>query len=567
MDAKNMLLLDDFIDKVGRHFVVPVFQRTYVWKKEQVQQLINDIENLIDNSDCHFVGSIIYVSDTRGNYQECMIIDGQQRLTTIFLILNQLKKIYIKLGDSRGFDRIENRYLNNEYAPDGFRLKLKPLVDAELIYKKIINDEFIMPEERKSLIYINNNYIEDYLTKNILIEKMFSVDDFFNALRKLEIVYIQLDESDNAQKIFESINSAGVKLEPSDLIRNYILMGENNNSQETMYYKYFKTIEKNISGNSISESDFYRFYLAYKKYNYISKKNLYVEFKKFYSDEVLTFSKENILSNLTLFSKFYNLIINGINELNMEIDQNIIDSLMMINNFDVLTVIPLLFEIMMRYYENRINKKILFDSLSLIESYLVRRNLVSAPSNSISRLSPSIVKKLNDVNYAENYYSSLVEFLVSNNVNNKNFMPNDSYVKNALKNINAYSNKHIKKILLEIENLNNDITINNVSIEHILPQKLNDYWREKVLKIENETVTESHERYLNMLGNLTILSQKDNSIASNSPFGIKKSVYVQNNHIKLNLDIISKESWDSTDIETRTNDMAKLILKRWKYPK
>ena len=245
-DAKK--LLNEFIASTqGVQYVIPVYQRNYTWRKKHVNKLIQDINDLLTGkTQSHFIGSIVYVITREVfNQREWSIVDGQQRLTTIFLLLYAIRDILEKRGDTQKAKALRSQYLENVNAEGDYKLRLKPLVNNDFEFKKIV-DKDVDHLDKSSLIFQNYNLLFKQVETWL---KDYSIEDIIKAVDKLYVVYIQLDKDDNAQQIFESINSTGETLKASDLIRNYILMNKIDQVQTKYFTNYWKVIENNLEND------------------------------------------------------------------------------------------------------------------------------------------------------------------------------------------------------------------------------------------------------------------------------------------------------------------------------
>lgn len=240
MEVGKKSILNGFIGgNNSTQFVIPIYQRNYVWGKDNVNQLLKDIEKMIpyidDENRFHFFGSIVYIDTIhKGSFNEWTIIDGQQRLTTIFLLLQAMKVVYVESNKI-----ISKKYLLNDEdivnSKDEYdRYRLKPLVSDDNVYLKISNDNLIglSNEEKNSNIYKVYNIIK---TRLMDWKNKYDIETILNALDKFKVVWIQLAKSEDPQQVFESINSTGVNLTAADLIRNFVLMNKSDNKQTKIY--------------------------------------------------------------------------------------------------------------------------------------------------------------------------------------------------------------------------------------------------------------------------------------------------------------------------------------------
>ena len=251
---------------VGAQFVIPVYQRNYTWTPErEVKQYLNDLCRVLRGEyKNHFMGILIYLEKTIDfGSREFSVIDGQQRLTTTFLTIYAIREMFKCNNDLDAVGLLDGQFLTNMHCKDKIKYRLKPLVADDDVYRFIVEDRLEDIENKDSLIYKNYIYIRGYLEG--LVANGYSANDILLALNKLYIVCVPISEEDNAQKIFESINATGVKLTAADLIRNYLLMNLDSDTQDNYYRDYWRKIEESISNDSKDLEMFFRMYLAIKK--------------------------------------------------------------------------------------------------------------------------------------------------------------------------------------------------------------------------------------------------------------------------------------------------------------
>lgn len=312
MDAAPMKLLK-LLGENKSTFNIPVYQRNYEWTKEQIHQYFMDIESILkeETRGGHFLGTIVFVSNEKpGLMMERIIIDGQQRITTTFLLL---KAIYDLLDDdhSREKEEIYETYIINKHVDDQYKLKLKPVDEDMKAYTNLIESNLISQEFK--IITNYNLFIE------LIKSSEFKPIEIYEALSLVEIVYISLDKNskkENPQLIFESLNSTGLSLTQADLIRNFVLMNLDYDAQTQLYRKYWMEIENLLPNIRISE--FVRGFLSMKNGITINKDKVYQEFKKFYFK--YDYSAEEILKELLKYSRYYHWFTN-INCENEEINE------------------------------------------------------------------------------------------------------------------------------------------------------------------------------------------------------------------------------------------------------
>ncbi|MEN6512209.1 MAG: DUF262 domain-containing protein [Chloroherpetonaceae bacterium] len=345
--------LDSFLASNRTQFIIPIYQRNYDWTISQCEQLLNDILEVGRNKkmDAHFIGSIVYVHDdiyTTSKIKELTVIDGQQRLTTLTLIYLVIYRLAIKIHNEELAKEIFETYLINKFAPTEEKLKLRPTENNDTALKYLLrsdgNEEYI----GYSRLIENFDYFENRITKD-------NYQAVYEGLSKLMFVEVSLDRNkDNAQRIFESLNSTGLSLSQADLIRNYILMGLNRNDQNKIYQNYWAVIEKlakDETSNVSYVSDLIRNFLTLENKNIPNKGEVYSEFKNKYPTSTLEELEKN-LSSLKSLAKYYNKLLNPRNESDMEIRLQ----LEYINRLEINVVYPFLMKVYEDYSNNIINK-------------------------------------------------------------------------------------------------------------------------------------------------------------------------------------------------------------------
>lgn len=298
-------LLDFLKNSNGCQFVIPVYQRNYTWTAgKEVKQYLDDLKSvLIKEYSNHFLGIIIYL-DTPLDFatREFSVIDGQQRLTTTFLILYAIKALMEEQGATGAINNLEGQYLTNPFASnDRIKYKLKPLVSDDDVYQFIVKDKVDQIENQESKIYKNYIYILNYIRE---LNKLHDYNQILLALNELYVVCIPLSSEDNAQKIFESINATGVKLTASDLIRNFLLMDLDSEKQEEYYRDYWMELERYLSDDSRKLESFFRFYLAGKNKTLPNKNAVYKEFVNWYKNQEPVLGREGIFKDIIKYARY-----------------------------------------------------------------------------------------------------------------------------------------------------------------------------------------------------------------------------------------------------------------------
>lgn len=563
MKAEAESLLDDFIKKsLGNQYVIPVYQRNYTWNKNKhVKQILSDVKALLKNDkDSHFLGTIVYAVKDGHEITEREIVDGQQRLTTVFLMLYALKNIALEISKPDEAGRITEEYLENKYVNDKYKLRLKPLVSDDDVYQKIAEGLEINLEEKvlESKVYINYCYIKEEFKKWIL-EDHYDITSIRKAIDKLKIVYIKIDEEDDAQSIFESINSTGETLTPADLIRNFVLMKKKNDEQERYYKDYWLVLERYMKEDSKKIAEFLRFFLAAKSYNLCNQNAVYDSFKQYWKASEL--DEDIRLQEIVKFAKYYYILyLSEETEINLA-KQTIQELRKIKSNMPA----PFLIKIMELKEDNIITETQLEDIISIINIYLVRRHMMKLDTSDITRYFPQLLR--NVINLCEQYgYENIVDIvkkcLINDNRQKSAYMPDDKQLRAYLWTANAYALTHTRMILDKIEHLNNTapVDLSKLNIEHIMPQTPNEYW----IKYTNGDRQE-YDMQINRIGNLTLVSKIDNSAMGNSTFEKKKKVLEDTLHINMNKEIYEKEKWSVEEIDNRTNKLIDLFIKAYPY--
>jgi len=559
MKADPVSLLSEFIQKSqGSQYVIPVYQRNYTWKKNvQVKKLLEDIVKILEGKvEQHFIGTIVYVVTNNDlTQQERAVVDGQQRLTTLFLTLHVIKQIAKEIGEDNLVEKIKDWYLENSHTTEKFKFRLKPLVSDDEVYIKIAENKINRIENTNSVVYENYLYIKNFIER--LLNK-YTLNQFLNALNKLYIVYIQLDKDDNAQQIFESINSTGESLTSADLIRNYVLMNKESHIQEKLYQEYWLELEK-IFNDSKNTEEFFRFYLASKDYTLPNKREVYDEFKLYWGKETRKNTEENILIDILNYAYHYKILY-----LSDVIDKDIEE----INDLRKLKSnmpAPFLMGAMELYRINKINKKDVKNITELVITYLIRRHMMGQDTSSITRFFPTLLR--NVLEGCEEFgYNKIIDitkkYLINDTRQKSTFMPDDDQLRHYLKTANAYSLSHTRWLLDKIEHYNNraKVDLSLLNIEHIMPQSSNEFW---ISKTKGDIA--KYENYVNRLGNLTLAEMKDNSQMGNNDFNHKKNILSKTQHINLNNEILQKKEWNTQDIDARTEKLTNIFLNIFPY--
>jgi uncharacterized protein with ParB-like and HNH nuclease domain len=548
-----------FLEGHDKSFVIPVYQRNYDWNKENCKQLFNDLVDVIKNKrKSHFFGSIVYLYNDENEDlgQEYIIIDGQQRITTLTLLMLALVNTQeeLKTDDGLDVDLIKNEYLVGKYSGKQ-KMKLKPVKNDAAAFNALF--------EKNEKEFTTSNIVTNYLYfKGALKESNIPLSEIFSAIKRLDIVDIKLKGSeDDPQLIFESLNSTGLDLSEADKVRNFILMRLPGAKQHEYYEKYWNNIEKNTKYNV---SSFIRDYLTYKDRKAPNVNKVYFTFKD-YVTRNSQISIEDILKELLVFSEYYNIIIRA-----NHAKSSVNEILAYLNKLDITVAYPFLLEAFNDYYSEKIiSDEDLLNLLLIIESFIVRRLLCEIPTNALNKIFMALgrdIKCFSD--YRENYIEILKYILLQKRTNQR--FPADDEIKEKmiLRDLYNMNRKNSIHILERLENYNNKERIDlqrllddgSLTIEHIMPQTLSNTWKNE-LGPDYENI---HAVYLHTIGNLTLTAY--NSEMSNKSFADKKTIDGGFLHSKLYLNefVKNQDAWNSFKILERANILIARALNIWR---
>ena len=552
--------ISDFIKStMGSQFVIPVYQRNYTWSPEaETARFMNDIEALLGNRGLpHFLGILIYKEFERGSmYREIRIVDGQQRLTTSFLFLVCLRKIAGERKDRETAGIIDDFYLYNRHASEDIKLRLKPTVSDDDTYERLLygNKKDLSKKNRESNICRNYEYIYDRILE---MNKKHSLLAILDTLSRLDILAFPLSEQDDSQQIFESINSTGAPLTSADLIRNYILMNDASDVQERNYRLYWQPMERYFPQSRKLE-EFFRVYLAAKTYSLLSKRDVYEGFKSFWNSSHI--DQEERLQEINRYCRYYYTIYNGECE-----DPQVEKALKDFRRTESRVPAPFLVELYNLYDDGKIDARTFAAEIRLIDTYLTRRALCGMDNGSLNRYFPQLLRSV--MNSWKKKHRNIHEitkvFLINYNRGKSLAMPTDQQLRSRLREINAYSLMCIRPVLERIEHYGAtaEVDTSDLNIEHIMPQNPNNWWKRNSGAADDEEYT----FYANLIGNLTLCAEYDNTRMGNQDFKFKKNVLSKTLHIRMNTELLNRETWNIQDILNRCDRLARQIAEIYPY--
>ncbi len=563
MEGKAIKLIK-YLDGSEKRFIIPVYQRNYSWKIDNCRQLYDDLVKLsINGRSMHFFGSLVSVYN--GSSEEFLIIDGQQRVTTISLLLlaihNILKEGKLTAEDNKLIDKVYNKYLVDEYDPSERRIKLKAVNKDLEAFEKLFEEE---PSEYVPNSDVTINY--QYFYERILKEEI-SVDELYDAISKLIVIDIKVSENDNPQLIFESLNSTGVDLTEGDKIRNYVLMGQKPEDQETFYKKYWSKIETctgNDNNNNNGVSLFVRDYLSVMKQTTPSMDKIYTTFKSYVVEKNI--AMEDLLKELLEYARLYEILTKSLFN-----DEVVNASISRLNYLETTVSRPFFLQVLELHKQQVLTNKDLREIFLMAENYLFRRNICEVPTNALNKVFLSLNREIRRYDGSYDNYVEKMKYALTAKKESGRF-PDDNEFSTALSEKQVYLMRgRYKNYLFErFENFGTDevkdvysrIESGKYTIEHIMPRTITPAWRDAL----GDESAQIHATWLHRLANLTLTAY--NSSYSNNPFKDKRDAEngFKNSGIRMNQLIAQKDKWTLDELEERDKYMVSKALNIWSYP-
>lgn len=543
-------IITNFLSQNGQQYKIPVYQRNYEWSKDQCKKLFEDIVQAAKRNQLHFTGSIVFqpLAPSKG-INNSIIIDGQQRLTTIYVLIKAL----VDMAETDAEKTIPMTALFNTDQFNQFKLdettkvKLKPAKDNNDQLLNILYDKH-NEIDRNCELYRNYTYFCDLIKEQQ--NKGVSVSDIYRGIGLLTVAVIQLDGNDKAQEIFERINSTGIPLSLADKIRNHVLMTDL--YQDRLYDEYWLKVERLLPKEQLSL--FFLDYLNIKIDGFTKESEAYDVFKEVYLNGKYT--NESILEEILHYAKFYHAFLYGDEKYNKQINELLISH----QKLKQTTVFLFLFHVFDDFEKKIIDEKELEKVLRFLLHYSIRRLICEVASNSLRGLYKTLYSRIfNRPENKDNYYDSIVCFFKQ--LTSRDALPDDSSFILALKENNLYRKNALCKFLLSaIENQGKEkLETENLTIEHIMPQNknLSTAWQ----KMLGENIWKDvQERYLHTLGNLTLTGY--NSELGDKPFDEKKKELddVNTKVVILYSDVKTVDVWNAEAIEKRADRLANIIV-------
>ena len=542
----------------NKQFQIPVYQRYYSWEQEHCKRLWNDLVEMHQrHRDAHFIGPIVNIAEQvmPTGVQKFMIIDGQQRITTLMLLLIALRDYALDHPDDKSINhrRIDNMLLKNEYEEGPEHYKLLLTEQDNKIFTGLVER---LPAEsgwKTSRIYKNYKVFVEYVQSKVLTPA-----EIYQSIGQLQIVNITLDRTvDDAQAIFESLNSTGKELSQSDLIRNNVLMGLAPAEQTDIYMHLWKPMENLFSNEMRDEymDKFFRNYLTMKIGRIPRFDRVYDEFKVYRAkQEKLSIRDlcQDLLNHATYYTnvlykrtsnKTLERLYTDINELHMDV------------------VFPFLLVVHEAYDQEIINEDELAECIRLCLSYVVRRSICNIPANSLNKTFATLRNEI----YITDYVNSLKAYFYL--LQDYKKFPDDDEFTSEFSKRDIYNMRNRNFILSRLENFDNKAPINieNYTIEHIMPQNshLSKEWQDML----GANWKEIQKNYLHTIGNLTLTAY--NERMSDSPFLKKRDMEggFKESALRLNTYVVKQDHWNEACIRERAKILSNKATQIWPYPK
>lgn len=567
--------IHDVLAKNATSFFIPPFQRAYAWGKPEIERFFTDVSKIIESHLDpkqhdkleHFFGTIVIKEENAGFANKSVIVDGQQRLTTTLIFLIALRD---SLADPEKENLITQTYLVNNSSTFQDKIKLKQVTKDWEAYRALVNKEKPKPGVISNAYELLKKLINEKKIKNPDVK----LDHYITALRRMNIAVIFLDErpykGEDPQIIFETLNSLGKPLTLADLIRNFVLLNMDSNSQTEIYEKtWHPKIEEVLLDNT---SHFFRDYLQYKTVSPLkvvsdnNTKELYQQFKEFVEE---TFeNRQNFIYDVIRYVKCYKWIITEINNDtisdNSKNDKEIKELLRNIFH-DIKSEAFKPFVLgLLEYHQYGVNgitlnDEMLISTLTAIRTYLIRRRVLGLTQGENKNI-VLLVNKIEGI-----AQGNISMFYILSNMFYRLRLPNDEEITKRLKEVNFYEElkSYTKFILGKIEEHNTKVSVDfrnpQITIEHIMPQKLDNKWKNDLGK----NFEEIHKNYLHNIGNL-ILTEFNSEIGNRS-FEEKKSKLSKSN-LHYRLSIINKRIWNEDSIKDHQSNMIKWFLETFPLP-
>ncbi len=527
-----------------KQYVIPLFQRSYSWEKKEWEILWNDLCELSRAQEprTHFIGSIVTmptVSVPEG-VTKYLLIDGQQRLTTIFILLSFLRDRAKESGDEGLSEEINNTLLVNPYKKDFDYYKLLPTQVDRDSFQSLIKQKKTDGQDLISKAYVF--FRRKFQRSNIDIQTIKKV-----ITNYLSVVSVVLGADDDPYLVFESLNAKGRPLTQSDLIRNFFFMRIHVDNQEDIYARHWQPMQETLGQNL---TEYIRHYLI-KDGSWAKESDVYFDLKTLIGNgEALKYLKD-----LSVFAGFYKKLLYPEQ---YESDMTVRKAISRLNRIGLTTAYPFLLNCYSAYEDSRMSRSELLGIFGTLENFMIRRFVCGVPTNKLNKIFPPLYSQVQN-RESGSFSDGLRKILQTKGY------PKDIEFRERLSDTSLYGSRDkTAKCKLILETMEETcghkevVELNNLTVEHVMPQTLSEDWKASL----GEDWEETHELYLHVIGNLTLTGY--NSELSNSSFEKKKSLLAES-HLELNKYFSNRQNWDRDEIDWRSHNLANLALKTWSY--
>lgn len=565
-------LLVKFMSGADNRYIIPVYQRNYDWTQKQCKQLFDDLVQVSQTErKRHFFGSIVSTPASGGSGSDFLIIDGQQRLTTVSILLvavsNLISAGKVACSDPMLVRYIRENFIVDVYASDERKLRLKPIKDDCRAFDKLVDGD---EEEFERDSHVTQNY--DYFCTRILAGEI-TPEKLVDAIKRLEIIDIFVEQDENPQLIFESLNSTGLDLTEADKIRNFMLMGLDAETQNEYYEKYWNKIER---FTDYHVSDFLRHYLTLKQKRIPNINAVYFTFKEFVRKQGLSpDSYGSLLSEMLFYARIYGRIA-FVGDFGWAVSRKITATLRRLSLIDVSVSYPFLLALFSAMEKGEISESEVEKSLECVESFVFRRILCALPTNALNKIFCTLDSDIRRLNKNGFPYSSVLVYVLESKSGSADF-PSDKDFALAIREKNVYKmQKKNKQYLFDrlenkdsvervnvVELMDSDDEKNRLTVEHVMPQTLSADWKRDL----GENWKTIFETRLHTLPNLTLTGY--NSKLSNERFLKKKEIEhgFRDSGLSINKIFLKFEKWTEAEMNERTNALVSEMTALWPYPK
>ncbi len=542
-------------------FVIPIYQRTYEWKRAQCSQFWEDLLLVGGNQEPkpHFFGSIVYMDPEEpqniGDARKFLVIDGQQRLTTLSLLISALSRVIQEQGVDIGISpkELSNLYLFNENKKGEARYKqILTKSDKETLIC-LLEEDRELPTPSSPLLDKNYRFFYSQCKKT-------NLEIVYRGIERLEIVSIVLDPNrDEPQSIFETLNTKGLELSETDKIRNYLLIGQTADFQTRLYNDLWYPIEQRFRNKDQQFNRFMRHYLTLKTRKIPKLSDIYRVFKG-HTETVQDSDKlevEEIVKEISRYSKHY-LNIAMLHEEDAQLKACLTD----LHELKADAAYPFLLKVYDCYASGKIKKAEVIETMRLIESYIFRRSVCGLSDKFLNHIFVDILCEMNTGD-GHNYFENLKETFLELQAHRK--YPRNREFKLQFTSKDMYNFSRRDYLLRKLENYERKepIEFDEYTVEHVMPQTLTDAWKQDL----GNSYEYTHETRLNKIGNLTLTGC--NSELGNRRFKEKKDMPKEGfrySPLYLNRSLARAEEWNQITISARARELAERACKIWIYP-